>query len=38
MTDVQQPAIDARAKGTLTVDGLTFKDLDSDGQLAPYED
>ena len=33
-----QPLIDARAKGTLTVDGLTFKDLDGDGRLAPYED
>lgn len=38
MTDNAQPRIDARAKGTLTVDGLTFKDLDGDGQLAPYED
>lgn len=37
MTDAQ-PRIDARAKGTITVDGLTFKDLDGDGALSPYED
>lgn len=39
MTDTQdQPVIESRRKGALTVDGLTFKDLDGDGQLAPYED
>ena len=39
MTDTQdQPVIESRTKGALTVDGLTFKDLDGDGQLAPYED
>ena len=30
--------IEARAKPLLTVDGLTFKDLNGNGQLDPYED
>ncbi len=32
-----QPDIDP-AVPTITVDGLTFRDLDHDGELAPYED
>ncbi|WP_316568609.1 glycoside hydrolase family 3 N-terminal domain-containing protein [Neobacillus sp. YIM B06451] len=32
-----QPVIDARAKKTLTVEGKTFKDLNGNGQLDPYE-
>jgi beta-glucosidase len=32
------PRIEARAKPLLTVDGLTFKDLNGNGQLDPYED
>lgn len=37
-TPEQQPTLGARAKGLIEVDGLQFKDLDGDGQLAPYED
>jgi beta-glucosidase len=33
-----QPAIAARAKRVITVDGLAFKDLNADGSLEPYED
>ena len=33
-----QPAIAARAKPVITVDGLNFKDLNGDGSLQPYED
>jgi hypothetical protein len=33
-----QPSIGARTKPTVDVDGLTFRDLDDDGQLTPYED
>ena len=33
-----QPAIGARTKPTIEVDGLVFRDLDADGQLTPYED
>ena len=33
-----QPAIAARAKQVITVDGLRFKDLNGDGSLEPYED
>lgn len=33
-----QPTLGVRSKSTIEVDGLTFKDLDGDGQLAPYED
>ena len=32
-----QPDLDP-AVPTITVDGLTFRDLDHDGELAPYED
>ena len=35
---MQQPRIGARAAATLTVDGLTFKDLNGNGVLDPYED
>ncbi|OCA81439.1 hypothetical protein A8F94_21380 [Bacillus sp. FJAT-27225] len=31
------PVIDARVKQKLTVDGMTFKDLNGNGQLDPYE-
>jgi beta-glucosidase len=33
-----QPEIAARAKKTITVKGLRFKDLNASGQLEPYED
>ena len=33
-----QPNLGARAKDIIEVDGLTFRDLDGDGQLSPYED
>jgi hypothetical protein len=33
-----QPAIGARTKSTIEIDGLTFRDLDADGQLTPDED
>lgn len=33
-----QPAVRARAKQTLTVDGRAFKDLNANGRLDPYED
>lgn len=33
-----QPVLSSRARATITVEGLDFRDLDSDGQLAPYED
>ncbi|RBY74399.1 glycoside hydrolase family 3 protein [Geodermatophilus sp. TF02-6] len=35
---LEQPRLGARVKPTLEVDGLTFRDLDGDGELAPYED
>ena len=38
MPTPHQPAIGARVKPTVEVDGLTFRDLDGDGQLTPYED
>jgi beta-glucosidase len=34
----EQPAIGARVKAVLTVDGLSFKDANGNGQLDPYED
>jgi beta-glucosidase len=34
----QPPRIEVRAKPLLTIDGLTFKDLNGNGQLDPYED
>ena len=34
----EQKNLSARAKKTIEVDGLEFKDLDGDGQLTPYED
>ncbi|MGY5808889.1 glycoside hydrolase family 3 N-terminal domain-containing protein [Rhizobium sp. LEGMi198b] len=34
----EQPALSARIAKTLNVDGLSFKDLDSNGKLDPYED
>lgn len=37
-TDPPQPAITNRAKKTITVDGLRFKDSDASGALDPYED
>ncbi|HZK05251.1 MAG TPA: glycoside hydrolase family 3 N-terminal domain-containing protein [Actinomycetaceae bacterium] len=33
-----QVSIGARVKPTIMVDGLTFKDLNGDGELQPYED
>ncbi len=33
-----QPRLGARVKPTVEVDGLSFRDLDGDGRLAPYED
>ncbi len=35
---IEQPAIGARVKAVLTVDGLRFKDANGNGQLDPYED
>lgn len=35
---MDQPVLRCRVKRLITVDGLTFRDLDGDGQLAPYED
>ncbi|MFT4185002.1 MAG: glycoside hydrolase family 3 N-terminal domain-containing protein, partial [Rhizobium sp.] len=34
----EQPALSARIAKTLSVDGLSFKDLDGNGKLDPYED
>lgn len=34
----EQPSIGTRSKGTITVDGLLFRDLDGDGELSAYED
>lgn len=34
----RQPRIEARTKPVLSLDGLTFKDLNGDGRLDPYED
>lgn len=34
----EQPVLSARIAKTLTVDGLSFKDLDGNGKLDPYED
>ena len=34
----EQPALTARVKPVLTVDGLRFKDLNASGTLEPYED
>jgi beta-glucosidase len=34
----RQPAIGARVKAVITVEGLRFKDLNANGQLDPYED
>jgi len=34
----KQPALGRRSAPLLTVDGLTFKDLDKNGKLDPYED
>ncbi|WP_129337089.1 glycoside hydrolase family 3 protein [Cellulomonas endophytica] len=36
--DVEQPVLSSRSVPLLTVDGLTFRDLDRDGALTPYED
>ncbi|MGX7896618.1 glycoside hydrolase family 3 protein [Tsuneonella sp. HG222] len=33
-----QPNVAGRSKGTVSVAGLTFRDLDGDGRLTPYED
>lgn len=33
-----QPALSSRTRALLEVDGLTFRDLDGDGELAPFED
>ncbi len=35
---ITQAAISARAKNTLAIDSLKFKDLNNNGQLDPYED
>ena len=35
---VDQPSVETRAKPTLKLDGLTFKDLNDNGSLDPYED
>lgn len=37
-TGVVPPVIEARVKKIITVDGLSFKDLNGNGQLDPYED
>ncbi|OEC94302.1 MULTISPECIES: glycoside hydrolase family 3 N-terminal domain-containing protein [unclassified Rhizobium] len=34
----EQPALSARVAKTLTIDGLSFKDLNRNGKLDPYED
>nr|WP_106780215.1 glycoside hydrolase family 3 N-terminal domain-containing protein [Lysinibacillus timonensis] len=34
----EQPELDNRVKKTLTIDGNTFKDLNANGELDPYED
>lgn len=34
----QQIPLSTRVKPTIEVDGLTFRDLDGDGELTPYED
>ena len=34
----EQPALSARVARTLTIDGLSFKDLNRNGKLDPYED
>ena len=36
--DVQQPQLEARVKNIIQVDGLSFKDLNDNGTLDPYED
>ncbi|WP_147917476.1 glycoside hydrolase family 3 protein [Ruania zhangjianzhongii] len=38
MPTPEQPTLGVRTKATIAVDGLHFRDLDGDGQLAPYED
>lgn len=38
MGTTRQPAIAARVKAVLTIDGRQFKDLSGDGRLQPYED
>jgi len=38
MSDLPQPRLGTRAKATIDVDGLSFRDLDGDGRLSPYED
>lgn len=38
MTSQHQLTLSSRAKAHITVEGLEFRDLDGDGQLAPYED
>ncbi|MFC6520701.1 hypothetical protein ACFQAT_13970 [Undibacterium arcticum] len=35
---IPQPLIEARTKGVLQVDGATFRDLNGNGKLDPYED
>ena len=35
---MQQPALEVRSKKLVTVEGLTFKDLNANGRLDPYED
>ena len=37
-TTYKQPAVEAKVKDILTVDGLKFKDLNGDGKLDKYED
>lgn len=37
-SDQDAPAVQARAKRILDIQGLRFKDLDGNGQLTPYED
>ncbi|MCC2593933.1 glycoside hydrolase family 3 protein [Tessaracoccus sp. OS52] len=34
----EQPNLSTRSKAIIEVDGLRFRDLDGDGELAPYED
>ena len=38
VAEVQQPALSARAKSLITVDGKQFKDLNANGKLDKYED
>lgn len=36
--EIEEPAIAARTKSVIEMDGLRFRDLDGNGELTPYED